>query len=125
MSVIPNNATETIIAAMTERIVQQFDPLRIILFGSQARGDAGPWSDVDLLVVLPEVVNKREAAVEVRRALVNFTVSKDIIVTTPDEIERRGDLVGTILRPALREGKVLYERGIVIPHKQNFEGELR
>ena len=95
---------------MTERIVQQFDPLRIILFGSQARGDAGPWSDVDLLVVLPEVANKREAAVEVRRALVNFTVSKDIIVTTPDEIERRGDLVGTILRPALREGKVLYER---------------
>jgi len=110
MSVTPNNATENVIAAMTERIVQQFDPLRIILFGSQARGDAGPWSDVDLLVVLPEVANKREAAVEVRRALVNFTVSKDIIVTTPDEIERRGDLVGTILRPALREGKVLYER---------------
>jgi len=104
------NATENVIAAMTERIVQQFNPLRIILFGSQARGDAGPWSDVDLLVVLPEVANKREAAVEVRRALVNFTISKDIIVTTPDEIERRGDLVGTILRPALREGKILYER---------------
>ena len=110
MSVTPNNATENVIAAMTERIVQQFDPLRIILFGSQARGDAGPWSDVDLLVVLPEVANKREAAVAVRRALGSFTVSKDIIVTTPDEIERRGDLVGTILRPALREGKVLYER---------------
>jgi len=110
MSVTPNDATETIIAAMTERIVQQFDPLRIILFGSQARGDAGPWSDVDLLVVLPEVANKREAAVAVRRALGSFTVSKDIIVTTPDEIERRGDLVGPVLRPALREGKVLYER---------------
>ncbi|MEJ5309915.1 MAG: nucleotidyltransferase domain-containing protein [Anaerolineae bacterium] len=122
---MPDNATEDVIAAMTERIVQQFDPLRIILFGSQARGDAGPWSDVDLLVVLPEVTNKREAAVEVRRALVNFTVSKDIIVTTPDEIERRGGLVGTILRPALGEGKVLYERGSVIPHKPNFEGELR
>ena len=110
MSVTLDNATENVIAAMTERIVQQFDPLRIILFGSQARGDAGPWSDVDLLVVLPEVANKREVAVEVRRALANFTVSKDIIVTTPDEIERRGDLIGTILRPALREGKVLYER---------------
>ncbi|HQE91824.1 MAG TPA: nucleotidyltransferase domain-containing protein [Anaerolineae bacterium] len=110
MAATPNSATENVIAAMIKRIVQQFDPLRIILFGSQARGDAGPWSDVDLLIVLPEVANKREAAVEVRRALVDFTVSKDIIVTTPDEIERRGDLVGTILRPALREGKVLYER---------------
>ena len=106
----PDNTTENVIAAMTERIVQQFAPLRIILFGSQARGDAGPWSDVDLLVVLPEVTNKREAAVEVRRALANFAMSKDIIITTPDEIKRRGDLVGTILRPALREGKVLYER---------------
>jgi uncharacterized protein len=110
MATTPNNATENVIAAMTERIVQQFNPLRIILFGSQAHGDAGPWSDVDLLVVLPEIANKREAAVEVRRALVNFTISKDIIVTTPDEIERRGDLIGTILRPALREGTVLYER---------------
>ncbi len=105
-----DNTIENVIAAMSERIVQQFDPLRIILFGLQARGDAGPWSDVDLLVVLPEVANKREAAVEVRRALVDFTVSKDIIVTTPEEIERRGDLVGSVLRPALREGKVVYAR---------------
>ncbi len=119
MSAILNNATETIIAAMTERIVQQFDPLRIILFGSQARGDAGPWSDVDLLVVLPEVANKRDAAVAVRRALGNFTVSKDIIVTTPDEIARRGDLIGTILRPALQEGKVLYERNKFISQPPN------
>jgi len=80
MLITPNSATETVIAAMTERIVQQFDPLRIILFGSQARGDAGLWSDVDLLVVLPEVTNKREAAVEVRRALANFAISKDIII---------------------------------------------
>ncbi len=54
MTATSNSATENLIAAMTERIVQQFDPLRIILFGSQARGDAGPWSDVDLLIVLPE-----------------------------------------------------------------------
>jgi predicted nucleotidyltransferase len=95
---------------ITERIVAHCDPLRVILFGSFARGEAGPDSDVDLLVVLPQVENKRQAAIEIRRVLADLPVSKDIIVTTPDEIERRGTLVGTLLRPALREGKVLYER---------------
>jgi predicted nucleotidyltransferase len=84
--------------------------LRLILFGSHARGDALADSDIDLLVVLPEVTNKRETAIAIRRAVVDFPVAKDIIVTTPDEIARRGNLVGDILRPALREGKVLYER---------------
>lgn len=99
------------IPIITNRIVRNFHPLRIILFGSHARGDAGSESDVDLLVVLPQVTDKRKAAVEIRRALSDFSVAKDIIVTTPEEIVRRGDLVGTVLRPALREGKVLYERG--------------
>jgi predicted nucleotidyltransferase len=99
-----------LLAAMTDRIVRDFQPVRILLFGSHARGEAGPESDVDLLVVLPEVADKRQAAVEIRRALRAFPVCKDIIVTTPEEITRRGDLVGTVLRPALREGKVLYER---------------
>jgi uncharacterized protein len=95
---------------MVERIVYYFHPLRIILFGSQARGEATADSDVDLLIVLPEVTNKREAAVRIRRVLADFPVSKDIIVTTPEEMVRRSHIVGTVLRPALRDGKVLYER---------------
>jgi len=102
--------TADLIQTMTDRIVQDFNPLRIILFGSYARGDAGPESDIDLLVVFPQVANKRLAAVAIRRTLADLPVCKDIIVTTPEEIARRGDLVGTVLRPALREGKVLYER---------------
>ena len=98
------------IEVMTDRIVRECHPLKIILFGSHARGEAGPESDVDLLVVLPEVLNTRQAAVAVRRLLVDLPVPKDIIVTTPAEIARRGDVVGTVLRPALREGKVLYEQ---------------
>jgi len=50
--------TSEAINIMVERIVEQFHPLRITLFGSRARGDAGPDSDVDLLVVLPQVENK-------------------------------------------------------------------
>lgn len=99
-----------LIAEMTERIVQAFHPVRVILFGSHARDEAGPQSDVDLLVVLPHVPDKRRAAIAMRRALADLPVCKDIIVTTPDEIARRGHLVGSVLRPALREGKVLYER---------------
>ena len=100
-----------LIPVMTERIVRGFNPLRVILFGSHARGEAGPHSDVDLLVVLSEVSDKRRATVAILSALKDFVVPTDVVVTTPDEIARRGNLVGTVLRPALREGKILYERG--------------
>ncbi len=95
---------------MVERIVRDFEPVKIILFGSQARGDAQWDSDVDLLVVLPSAPDKHEAAVAVYRALRDIRIPKDIIISTPEEIARYGDMVGRILRPALREGKVLYAR---------------
>jgi uncharacterized protein len=91
------------------RIARQFDPLRIILFGSWARGDARPDSDIDLLVVLPHVENKRRVAVEILRALNGLPLSKDVVVTTPEEIAVRGNIIGDVLRPALREGRVVYE----------------
>lgn len=102
--------TIDVVSVMAERIVERFHPLRILLFGSRARGDARPDSDVDLLVVLPECQDRRAAAIAIRRALADLPVGKDVIVTTPDEIARRGDLVGTVLRPALREGMTIYER---------------
>jgi predicted nucleotidyltransferase len=101
---------EDLVQTMVQRIVERFRPLGIILFGSRARGEAGPWSDVDLLVVLPEVADKRRVTVEILRALGDLPVSKDVVVTTPEEVLQRGNLVGSVLRSALREGKVLYER---------------
>jgi len=98
------------IPIIADHIIEHFHPLRLILFGSYARGDAGPESDIDLLVVLPQVTDKRQAAIEIRRVLADVPVSKDIVITTPGEIAQRGHLVGTVLRPALQEGKVLYER---------------
>lgn len=62
------------------------------------------------LVVLPEVPDKRRTTVAIRRALGDLPISKDIVVATPDEITRRGHLVGSVLRAALREGKIVYER---------------
>jgi uncharacterized protein len=103
-------AITTIIDEMVRRLVERFDPDQIILFGSHARGAAGPDSDVDLLVVLPVAGSKREKQIEMRVALHDIAVPNDIIVVTPDDVARRRDIVGTIIRPALREGKVLYVR---------------
>ncbi len=102
--------TEAIISTMVDRIVGRFDPSRVVLFGSHARGTAIESSDVDLLVVMGNGTDKRQTAVEIRRSLGDLPVSKDIVVATPDEIIGRGRVVGTVLHAALREGRVVYER---------------
>jgi uncharacterized protein len=104
-------ATREKIQEMTRRIVARFDPEWVILFGSHARGEAGPDSDVDLLVVMRVHGSRREKGVEIGVALHDIRIPKDIIVTTPEEFEWRKDVVGTIERPATREGEVLYVRG--------------
>ena len=99
------------IRQMVERIVEQFHPQTIILFGSHARGDARPGSDVDLLVVMPVEGSKRAAQLQVRRALRDIRVPKDVIVTTPEQFEWRRRVAGTVERPASEEGRVLYAVG--------------
>ncbi|MGD0947218.1 MAG: nucleotidyltransferase domain-containing protein [Candidatus Binatia bacterium] len=98
------------ISEMVRRVVERFDPERIILFGSHARGTAGPDSDVDLLVVMPVRGLKRDKQLEIRAALHDVRLPKDIIVTTPEDFAWRKEIPGTIERPAAREGKVLYVR---------------
>jgi predicted nucleotidyltransferase len=95
---------------MVERIVRKFRPDKVILFGSHARGRARRGSDVDLLVVMPVKRSHIKTCVALRRAVHDIRVPKDIVVVTPDDVRRFGDTVGTIIRPALREGKVLYAR---------------
>ncbi|MBL7154875.1 MAG: nucleotidyltransferase domain-containing protein [Phycisphaerae bacterium] len=95
---------------MVKRIVAQFGPERIILFGSHARGAAGPGSDVDLLIVMSVSGSKREKAVEIGIALHDIPIAKDVIVVTPEDFEWRKEVLGTIERPAAREGKLLYAR---------------
>ena len=111
---MPRSAKTTTVQAqidrMVKRIVKRFHPERIILFGSQARGDAGPDSDVDLLVVMNVDGSVRDQRQEIREALYGISVSVDIIVTSPEEFAWRKDVVGTIEWPATHEGKVLYTR---------------
>ena len=78
-------STQTAIRKMVTRIARQFKPEKIVLFGSHARGTAGPDSDVDLLVMMEVKGSKRETAVEIRCAVHDIPVAKDIIVATPKE----------------------------------------
>jgi predicted nucleotidyltransferase len=97
--------------AMVERIVSKFAPERIILFGSHARGDARPDSDVDLIVVMAdETTDRRRTAVDIRVSLADVPVPMDILVTTPGELAQRSQVNGSVFLPALAEGRVLYAR---------------
>jgi len=98
------------IRQMVERIVTQFQPEKIILFGSHARGDGTADSDVDLLVVMNVNGSKRRQAVAIDLSLEGIPLPADIIVTTPKELGIYHDTVGSIIREAVHEGKVLYER---------------
>jgi predicted nucleotidyltransferase len=102
--------TQALIRRIVKRIVQHFDPEQVILFGSQARGDAGPDSDLDLLVVMDMKGSRLKKRLDIRGAVGEFLVPMDIIVTTPEDFAWRKDIVGTIEWPAAREGKVLYAR---------------
>lgn len=101
---------ESALREAVQRIATRFDPDKIILFGSAARGQGGPDSDADLLVVMAVNGSKRQQAVQIDLALEGIPIPIDLIVVTPDELEKYRQTTGTIIREAVREGKVLYER---------------
>lgn len=104
--------TDRDVADAVARLVAALDPLRIDVFGSVARGETRPGSDLDLLVVFDELdrADKRTTAVRALRALAGLAVASDVVVTSPEEIERRGWIIGTVLREALRGGRTVYQR---------------
>ena len=94
---------------MVDRVVGRFQPSRVVIFGSQERGNANEWSDVGLLVLMGSVPDRHRSMVEIRQSLSDLPVSMDIFVATADEISSRGHVVGTELHTALRKGTAAYE----------------
>lgn len=101
--------SETLPAAV-ERIVQELQPEKIILFGSYAYGTPSPGSDVDLLVIMETEESSKERSWAVSRLLIPRPFPVDILVRTPQEIQRalaKGDF---FIREIIAQGRVLYER---------------
>src|SRR5918996_1439900 len=101
---------DQILQTIAARLVREFAPERIVLFGSRARGDYAHDSDYDLIVVMPEGVDRRATTVAIRRRLADLPAAKDIIVTTAADLARGCRIAGSIADEASREGVDLYVR---------------
>ncbi len=99
---------QAVLDEIVQRVVEAVEPERIILFGSAARGEMGPHSDIDLLVV-KDCESPLKAMQEIYRKLRGLTVAVDALVATPDRVERYRNSHGLVFKPALREGRVIYE----------------
>lgn len=99
---------EALIRQVTRTIVEHFHPRRIILFGSQARGDAGPDSDMDLFIEM-DTPSRRKTATDISMLFGLRDWAMDIIIYIPEEVARYSGQAGSILYIAETEGKVLYE----------------
>ena len=93
---------------LVRRIVEAVHPLRIILFGSAARGEAGPDSDLDVLVVMPEGTHRRQTVQYLHTQLFGIPFAVDILVATPTDLARHRHNIGLIYYTILEEGRELY-----------------
>ena len=107
----PATVNEETLSKLVRRIVNAVDPKRIILFGSAARGEAGPESDLDVLVVMPDGVHRRRTAQQIYRKLAGLGVATDVVVVTEQDIRDYGNEPSLVICPALEEGTEIYRAG--------------
>jgi uncharacterized protein len=101
---IPQRAINSVV----RQIVDKFHPQKIILFGSYARGNFRPESDVDLLVIMDTPLREVEQALQISLSL-DYHFGLDLIVRTPENLHRRLELGDWFLREITAQGKVVYE----------------
>ena len=101
--------TQEQIYEIIEEIVQHFKPQKVILFGSYANGTPTEESDLDLLIVKDSNIPSRLQNRKVRKLLSGWKVPMDVMVKSAEEFETYKDIIGTIVYPAHRFGKVVYE----------------
>lgn len=99
---------DKIVNRIVDRIITLVSPSRVILFGSRARGDSGPHSDLDLLVVVSPDRHRRQTAQAIYRDLVDIGTAVDVVVVTTADLERYRDHPGMVIRTAVDEGRELY-----------------
>ena len=97
---------------LVNQIVAEARPLRIILFGSRATGTARPDSDIDLLVVMPNGTPRRQAMARIASRLPIIDVDVDLLVATPEVLERHRNNPGLVYREILRTGRDVYDRSL-------------
>ncbi len=93
---------------IVRRIVAASQPEKVILFGSAARGEMGPHSDVDLLVI-KQCDNNWDVMGDIYEELYGVEAAVDVVVATPGDVERYRDAHALVIKPALREGRVVYD----------------
>ena len=93
---------------LVRRIVEAVHPQRVVLFGSAARGEMGPNSDLDVLVIMPDGTHRRKTAQEIYRRMWGFGFAKDIVVVTESDVREYGANPYIIIKNALEEGRELY-----------------
>ena len=94
--------------AIVRKIVDSVNPIKIILFGSASRGDDSQGSDYDILVIMPEGTHRRNTSKLLYKKIADTGLPVDIIVATPNDIEKHKNNIGLIYRSILVEGKELY-----------------
>lgn len=100
---------ELLIEQVTRAIVERFHPRRIVVFGSHARGNASPDSDLDVFIEMDTLRRPPERAIEVSEVFGLRPWPLNVVVYTPEEVRRLRHVKGTLLSGIEREGWVLYE----------------